>query len=321
MSDQKIAIIGAGVAGAIASVATSSYTPTVFEASQASGHTCFKRHKAVLRLRDPATASLLGCQVEAVTVQKMILFKDQLISEPTITTNNLYSLKVSDTIQNKSIQDLGFCQRYIIKDDIVPKGSVEYGCRVSRITPGRIEFENRESFDYDILISTIPLPALLKICDITAKQSFLTKQIGILRGVLPDNFSKVHQTIYIPEHHYKTYRATLQGSDIIFENIESKPFDDVLHLNNERKELLKLFGLSWDCASKWTSTYQVAGKIIPIDDTARRSLIYRLTDEFNIFSFGRYAIWKQVRIDNLVADIEKIKKMIRSKYETSKERT
>jgi hypothetical protein len=34
-----------------------------------------------------------------------------------------------------------------------------------------------------------------------------------------------------------------------------------------------------------------------------------LTDRFGIYSLGRYAIWKPIRADHLVQDVEKIKQL------------
>ena len=42
----------------------------------------------------------------------------------------------------------------------------------------------------------------------------------------------------------------------------------------------------------------------------RKEFLYYLTREFNIYSLGRFATWKQIILDDVVDDANKIMKLI-----------
>jgi hypothetical protein len=326
----RIAVIGAGVAGAIASGATSTYSPTVFDSSVKKPS--LASHRAVMRIRKPETALLLGCQLEKIVVDKAVYFEGKLHTEATLQMNNLYSLKTTGEICDRSISDLGRCERYLVTSDIYPRCKVEWNRRLTdvhnRTESGReLEFIERNDPEedghfyerYDFCISTIPLPSLIKILGMKREIvfKFKTVQIGVRRAKIRES-SHVHQTIYFPSPDFMTYRATLQNDEIILESRAAR--------HDGWGTALTLFGLSKASVIEdtITETKQI-GKMTSIPEADRKSILYEITDRFNIFSFGRYAIWKPVRIDNLVDDIEKIKKMIlvsetSRSYEIAKER-
>ena len=55
---------------------------------------------------------------------------------------------------------------------------------------------------------------------------------------------------------------------------------------------------------------QKFGKISAIDDNLRKEFLYYLTREFNVYSLGRFATWKQIILDDVVDDANKIMKLI-----------
>jgi len=81
-----------------------------------------------------------------------------------------------------------------------------------------------------------------------------------------------------------------------------------------RRELDKIlkscFGLLEDYITNISVYKQNIGKILPIDDSVRKYFILTLTERYNIYSLGRHAVWKPLRIDDLLKDIEQIKKLI-----------
>jgi len=52
------------------------------------------------------------------------------------------------------------------------------------------------------------------------------------------------------------------------------------------------------------------GKLVSIDDDIRKAIIMELTDKYRIYSLGRFAVWKNVRTDDLISDLKRIKEMI-----------
>jgi hypothetical protein len=52
------------------------------------------------------------------------------------------------------------------------------------------------------------------------------------------------------------------------------------------------------------------GKIVPIDEYERQKFILWATDNWNIYSLGRYATWRQILLDDVMKDIGVITKFI-----------
>ena len=77
----------------------------------------------------------------------------------------------------------------------------------------------------------------------------------------------------------------------------------------ELSDVLDAFGL--DQVSEPLGTVkQSFGKIAPIDAAIRKNLLFRLTHERNIYSLGRFATYRNILLDDVVADIGHIKRML-----------
>lgn len=334
MSDPRLIIIGAGVAGSIAARALASMSPRVFEAGPK--RSCLDAHKAVMRLRDERAAMLLGVETEKVQATRQILWGGELHESCDVRMNNFYSLKVSGEIHKKSISNVGTVERLLIRGNVEPPENTEFDTALRAIDrvrdasspkgvhtasfyhPRGVNYQEtiREMIlEYDIAISTIPLNKMAEMVGLnTEGASFNVSTISVFTGHLSID-STVNQTIYVPEPEYKTYRATIEGRKVMFEATEEPSWDELDYL-------LKMFGIDSNMIEDPERGTQKAGKMSKIDDTLRRRLIYHLTDEFNIFSFGRFGIWKPIRTDEMVSDIEVIKRMIRvGAYQVQKERS
>lgn len=310
----KVVIIGAGVAGTIASSATSAYSPSVLE--RKSKADLFQDHHAVLRIRDPRTALLLGCDIKPIRIKKEIFYDGRLHNECTIVMNNLYSLKTSESIGTKSIMEAGMHERFILEGSVAGPSNASYECTLEGVEKGILRTDRDVTVSYNYCISTIPLPTMARIAGLVFDATkFRTNPIVVWQAE-SKVASDVHQTIYFPELEFKTYRATLEGRRFVLEATDIPSSDEINHV-------LLQFGLGLDEMKERDLVVQQNGKLVPADDQLRRSLIYQLTDRFNVFSLGRYAIWKPLRIDDLVDDIERIKRMMMThdRYEIQKERS
>lgn len=295
----KIVIIGAGLAGSMAAGAFSSYNPVVIDA--ASGP---RKHTAVMRLRDPNIGKLLGIPLEEITVQKGIYNEDNILK-----ANNQYSLKLYRELGKRSLLELGEVKRYLMRDSFTHK-EIYWNKMVIGIKSGYIITQDDEGDEfnvaYDICISTIPMPVILDACMLPRKKKFFRYEpIYVYRSKLKTK-SSIHQTLYIPNIACAPYRMTIEGEDVIIESIMSSDEDAFLNMLIENG-----FGISGDLLHDWEVSEIPYGKIIKIGDDIRRYLIMKLTRDFNIYSLGRHAIWKPIRADHLLKDIDKIAHMIR----------
>lgn len=314
----KIIIVGAGISGIIAAKYFSSYAPEIYEASPSQAGV--DGHNAVLRIKDPKVGIILGCQLQKIKISKEIYFKGSLTKESNISINNLYSLKTTGGIYDRSISGVNAAdkERYIFDYGIHNSFGVhiKYGHRLISIDEKNkiCTFVNPEGkqvkVEFDICISTVAMPIMMKILKMESDLAFESLSITVASAsvTIP---SEVHQTIYIPEIKFSTYRATLTGQTLIVELMgDHTHFNDLL--TDEIKSVIKLFGLCEHHTGQWELKKNKNNKIMSIDDDTRKSIILEMTKRFSIYQLGRFAIWKPaLKIDELIGDLDKINHMIK----------
>lgn len=313
----RVVIIGAGLAGSVASGAFAALNPTNYDKRAPTDEA---RHKAVMRLRDANVAKYLGIDVEPVTVWKAVAWENRLYETADMRMNNQYSYKLYRELGERSLRSLGRVKRWLVEGSPLPR-KTHWNHKLVGVLDGQLMFETREHdspvvrevVDYDVCISTMPMPMLLKAASIRFTERFECRPIWVWHGTLHIP-STLHQTIYFPGMDTPAYRVTIQGRKVIIESISDGKIDV--------DRLMWHFGLGsddFDVQPKWDPENQVKfemfrqsmGKMVAIDDNARRQYIYELTDRFRIYSLGRFAIWKPVRADHLVQDIDKIKRLVK----------
>jgi len=302
----KIVIIGAGISGLIAEGAvlkTFGNDIAVFDTKQKKG--LDKGHKAVMRLRTTSIKDYVNCSLEKIKVHKGVWYNGKMHTEPNLLLNNIYSLKVYESLGDRSLSSLGIVERYLISD--IRSASINYlRDEVIGIGSDRsLMLKSGATYQYDACISTIPMPVMLKISGMKSDVPFGYRPINISIVKL-DISSTVNQTVYFagPE---PQYRATIEGDRVIIESISEMKDMEII------KSLIP-FGLGKARYIKSIEQYeQKIGKIEPIDDGLRRRIMMDLTDKFNIYSFGRFATWRSLRVDQTVDDIKKIMLLIKVK--------
>ena len=50
---------------------------------------------------------------------------------------------------------------------------------------------------------------------------------------------------------------------------------------------------------------------MPIDESKRQKFIFEMTTRYNLYSVGRFATWRQLLLDDVVEDIQKVEHFIR----------
>jgi len=305
----KIAIIGAGISGLIARGAfSSSYDNEirVFD-KRPKEKLPLSDHKAVMRLRDDRIKNYVNCQLKKVDVYKAVYHNGEIYDKPNILLNNLYSIKAYGTLGDRSLSSLGRVERYLLKS--FGPDCQDYEIRdvidIMMVKHGTLYFKDGNGYEYDVCISTIPMPILIKMLGIESTADFSYSPIHIIRGKIKIK-SNVHQTIYFTDKESShPYRATIEGDTIIAESIDYPDEEGFTRC-------LTAFGLSiYDIEEGYVRYLQKIGKINEIDDYERRRLMMQITKDHNIYSFGRFATWRPLRIDQTFDDIEKIKLFIK----------
>jgi hypothetical protein len=312
MNMNEVNIIGAGFAGLITACAIPK--STIFEAGSYN-----ENHKALLRFRDKSVADLTGIPFKEVTVHKEICHKDIIYHECNISIANCYSNKVSGVFEDRSIWDLKTVNRYIAPPDFYDQLVDRHTKRIcwnAEIVPDTIGMGNTMK-----IINTAPLPIIMAACGLDSSRfEFKSSGIKVDRYELPQ--TNVYQTIYFPDEDLRVYRASITGDVLIVESISERDHLDRCWGANrydpvrEIRIILMAFGL--DCVydpsdlPQPKTVTQKHGKIIALSKQAREAILYRLTREYNVFSIGRFATWRNILLDDVVKDIEVVKRLMDS---------
>ncbi len=283
-------IVGAGLAGLIAAHAWPQ--AAVLEASPQPR----AGHRALLRFRSEAVGRLTGIEFRKVRVHKGI-WADGSFQAPAIRWANLYAEKVLGRLAgDRSIWHLDAVDRFIAPDTFYEQLIDSVGSRVHWNT--NASFSTRQS-----LVSTAPLPLVLRSLDITEPFDFPKAAIHVTRWHVPK--ADVFQTVYFPDRYNSVYRASITGDTLIVESMAPLEEQDEL-------EVERAFGIALSDCMALGAVEQKYGKIAPVNDAVRKQLLFRLTHEHNIYSLGRFATWRNVLLDDVVDDITTIKKLLRA---------
>lgn len=300
-------ILGAGLSGLICGAMNAQ--ARIYERNASD----FVSHRAVLRFRDNKIARALGMDFRAVTVRKAIWFADNEVPvSPRLA--NWYSSKVRGVIAENSVWNLASAERYIAPDDLHARLAEMCGGRVrwNHIATGAIIREAVEQKQK--VVSTIPLPALLKMLDLPEPFQFRYSPISVARYTVPD--CDVFQTVYFPDPALSIYRATLTGSLLTIEGgqrLSEGEFEEVLCAFGIRDSMVEL---------QMKDHKQSYGKIAPVPNMERQDLLHRLTVQEGIFSLGRFATWRNILLDDVYEDIAAIRRMMgMTHYQATIERT
>jgi len=287
-------IVGAGLAGLIC--AHSMPRETVVEIQPEPDEV----HKALLRFRSTAVADLTGIEFRAVEVRKGIWEGDGW-QQPNIRAANLYSVKCLDRMIDRSIWNLDPVVRYIAPPNFYERLIESVGSRIKWGMDWRVA--QAEGDVHAPIISTAPLDAMLGTFDIKTGEKFERAVITVKRYRVYK--SDVHQTVYFPSTAHSLYRASITG-DLMICEFSGEPDGPWW------TELRDAFGVCPMDLKEVETTKQSYGKIAPIDNGKRCAAIARLSQDFNIFSVGRFATWRNILLDDVVKDAAIVKRLIRA---------
>lgn len=281
-------IYGAGIAGLLAG--NMFQTARIYEA----GPETQASHKAVLRFRSTAVGDAVGIDFRRVRVHKGIWSGGRFV-EPNIALANSYSIKVIGRIADRSIWNLDPVDRFIAPEDFINQLAERCAGRIHWNTPVTAE---------DILnsqepaISTIPMPVMAKMVGVTEMPEFKFAPITVRRWRVPG--ADVFQTVYFPDQETALYRVSITGDLLIAEYAGEA--DDC--------DFFAAFGLREADCEPIEKVKQNFGKIARIPEEWRKSFIFELSRQHNVYSLGRFGTWRNILLDDIISDISVLKKLM-----------
>jgi len=292
-------ILGAGQAGLLAARRIWEHDPVIVEKQKSLPN----NHSALLRFRTDKIGKVIGVPFKKVNVYKGILSEDgkSITNIPNIRDINAYSLKSTGYSIERSIINTKHAMRFIAPANFIEKlaynANIQYNC---------------DAKDYIIekninpIISTIPMPELMRLLDYRLAPIFKMKPIWTINCELLN--VDIYQTLYVPYDENTPYRISITGNKMTIEFA----YPPIKNHNYIEQYCETLFG-GFVPYTETTIKKQEYGKIVPIDDFARKRFILWATDNFNIYSLGRYATWKQILLDDVLKDIDIISNFIKQR--------
>ena len=261
-------------------------------------------HNAILRFRTDRISKITGIPFKKVKVYKGIWYNDKEVKlSPRYIAQ--YARKVSNTITARSIVNQETVDRYIAPSDL-------YAQMLKLAGEPLYDRKLVLNKDQEPVISTIPLNVTCFDLGISIKLNTIMSNLIYISKYEISNCD-IYMTNYYPESDTGVYRASLSGNELIIESINK------ILTYSDMSMVKKSFGIDTIKPKLIIASFeQHDGKLVPFDDKERKALIYKLTKEYNIYSIGRYAIWKNILLDDVVQDIEVVKRMIyKSEYDRS----
>jgi hypothetical protein len=322
-----VRIYGAGMAGLLTAAMLRRLRPVVHEAQAELPN----NHGALLRFRTDAVQRETGQRFRRVNVLKAVKSGNRLRPVATIQDANQYAFKVTGEIQPRSVLDLTPCERYIAPDDFITTMARDVVLKMGAPLTKEVLDENVKA-GY-VTISTIPMNVLMSIVGWPGA-NFRWRPIWSVRVDIQRPVTDVYQTVYYPEAEAPYYRASMTGDTLIIEYlIDPDGMADSLNratrvvtpiITKNVTDVLTDFGIPSSATfSVNPPKRQEYGKLVPLDKQERQTFILAMTDQYNCYSVGRFATWRQILLDDVVQDVRRVETWItqRSEYERRLDRT
>lgn len=289
-------IFGAGMAGLLAGIADP--RAIIYEKNKKP----VQQHQALLRFRTKDVSDLTGIKFKKVRVIKAI-WSDGKECQPSPRLIAMYSSKNTGCYENRSIMDIDSVTRYIAPDnfyDLLVKECED------RINFGREiikdDFVSKREKD---IISTLPLSFNASMLGYDFKTDKNQTVIYVSTFLIQN--CDMYATVYYPDSTTPIYRASITGNRLI---IESKDKIIDLDLDIDMNMIIDSFGLKNGGLSILLKNHvQNIGKITSINDSERRIMIYKMSHDHGVFSLGRFALHKNILLDDVAQDIRVIRAM------------
>ena len=306
-------IIGAGMAGLLAGGMIRDQKVTIYESAQ----NVPNNHSAVLRFRSSIVGDALGIEFKPVQMLKCVDAWRNPVAD-----SLAYSLKCNGKATLRSILSANAetQTRYIAPMNLI-------SLMAERIN-GTIKFNSETTLNMldesdEPVISTIPMLTLMKMLNYPDIPHFKFVH-GYNINAAIENMD-AYATVYVPSPDYGFNRVSATGYRMTMEYSLPKhtPHDisaitDSLINNTEMLRSIshlgaKILGIEEPIFGSIGVSSQKYSKILPIDEKIRRHFIMWASENYNIYSLGRYATWRPgLLLDDLVNDVRVIQKIIKN---------
>lgn len=297
-----IKVIGAGMAGLLAAAMLRKDCSAVYEAASELPN----NHSAVLRFRSSVVADTLNIPFKAVKAIKA--------AEPwrnPIADAMAYSRKTNGTSTLRSVLTASDepQTRYIAPPDLI--------ARMAAMVEAPIGFDmpfNEERRDSGLgpWISTMPMPSLMKLLGWELQSEFRWRSGN---NVLVDlEWVDAYCSLYVPDPTFPAARISITGNQMIAECYGGWVPSE---LGKFAVQCAEKVGLHPSQVASVDIKKQTYAKILPIDEQERRAFIMWASQEFGIYSLGRFATWRPgLLMDDVVNDVRVIQRLINNRGES-----
>lgn len=288
-------IFGAGLAGCIAAHVFPE--ATIYEAAKEP----VQNHHALLRFKTDAISKVVGIPFKKVDIQKMIWFEGKEVP-PSARMNSMYSMKVAGKYLHRSISKMSNDVRYIAPND--------FHMQLQNRLKKRIEYGHKITTDFfhDMdcsvpSISTLPIGLMKNIANNTqiVKLSDDNRKIHVINSDIKN--CDMYLTCYYPCASSSVYRASITGSKLIIESMSE--INTSMYL-----EVLTSLGINFGDIDNEKNFMQPNGKLTEATDGSNKKFIHNLTVNHNVYSLGRFALHRNILLDDVLEDCYVIRRMI-----------
>lgn len=261
-------------------------------------------HSALLRFRSSVVGDTLGIEFKKVKVIKAVApwrnpLADALAYAHKAT--GTYSLRSSLSAKGE------LEERFIAPPDLIQKMVDRVQAKIMYGQPTDFKQERYER----PVISTIPMPALMKaLAYPRIDEVKFNYQHGANINVLLDAVN-AYGTIYVPDPAVKFNRISLTGNKLTieFSGLQEKDIGNPFPIITQAMNYMGMTNALVHPDSIEVKD-QKYSKILPIDEGVRKHFMIWASEQFNIYSLGRFATWRPgLLLDDVVHDVRVIQRL------------